>query len=160
MVYRNWNDWSVLTVCVDNCCIVVLRFPTQDPFFSSSVKLTVRSLGVLSAPLEKNFISGHWLTVTSTRDGKSKLCFSEQKLVRLGKRWSSNISNFLKTISSFIPSSSFATISVTILQPATFILVSCARLFAVVDVTNFTNLSHLHTYKFVRFWKEARDGAK
>ncbi|KAF9670006.1 hypothetical protein SADUNF_Sadunf13G0023500 [Salix dunnii] len=73
---------------------VELRSSSQYPSSSSSDNRTVSSSGVLMIPSEKNFILGHSIKNTSSKDGKVNAHFPEWKHARLGKHLSLKFSNF------------------------------------------------------------------
>ncbi|KAK2360658.1 disease resistance protein [Trifolium repens] len=89
----------------------------------------------------------HLLTTTSSNNGNFKQHLLEQKLLRLGKSLSINISRLTNAISTF----SFPIIiSCSESQSSTFNSVSLTKLCAVEDVIKFTSLLHFVISKYVR----------
>lgn len=147
-----------VTISINNAWMVLLRLPSHSHSYICGPVWTLHSCGVLTS-WAKIFILGHSTMITSSIDGKLKVKFPEQKLERLGRRWSSKHFSRLKQIS--FSSSSLSTLatmtSCISSHSSIFIFSSRSRLLAVEEDNKFTRPWQFDTCSAVKFWKETED---
>ncbi|GLT52111.1 hypothetical protein SLA2020_254710 [Shorea laevis] len=133
--------------------MVALRSPSN---FHNFPPCTCTNRGVFGV-LEKISNLGQFSTISSSRYGKLKVKFPEQRHASLIKPTSFKYLKLLKMIGSCVPSPSVLTISVSLWQYPTVILLTCTRLWTVATETKFFILWQPHTNKVVRFLNDVVD---
>ena len=88
-----------IIICPSKAIVLVFRAAFQC-HSSSFVDCNLSSSSVHKGPWQKAFTLGHYLTITSSKDGNSKEWLPEQKLVSFGKQSSFKYVNWAKVITS------------------------------------------------------------